>query len=160
MSPRRQNRQRNNFLENLPKITIENTSEDIKKSLRFSFKYFDNSQEPGQGFSDWECPKLIDLLEKLKEYSKKTKKELLNMRVGAGGLHILEIYGSFPISAKTDFVYPKHVPVDVQWARFRLSSTYRIIGFFISNDNSCKFELDSNTFYLVFLDKDHRFYKT
>ena len=88
---------------------------------------------------------------------KKEKKYWLNQRVGGGGLKILEIYGEFP--RNTDFKYPKHVPNGVRWARFRMESAMRLVGFFVSEDSAENQSLSTDVFYIVFLDKDHRFYK-
>ena len=70
---------------------------------------------------------------------------------------ILEIYGEFP--RNTDFKYPKHVPNGVRWARFRMESAMRLVGFFVSEDSAENQSLSTDVFYIVFLDKDHRFYK-
>ena len=72
-------------------------------------------------------------------------------------MKILAVYGEFPTN--TDFEYPKHVPEKVQWARFRMESAMRLVGFFVSEDVTKKLQLSSDIFYIVFLDKDHRFYK-
>lgn len=84
--------------------------------------------------------------------------------MGGGGLKVLEYYGDFPDNS--DFKHPKHVPADAHWARFRLGNKVRLVGFVISKDalkNMPEEEQEKfchNTFYVVFLDKDHKFYKT
>ncbi len=78
----------------------------------------------------------------------------------------LAYYQSFP--KKSNFKFPPHVPHDVIWSIFRLGSKVRLIGFVIPEklsgktieDEAGKFVLDCNTFYVVFLDKDHKFYIT
>lgn len=130
---------------------------DVKGKLSFSFKYFDGSQAAGQDFKDWTDKQKQELLEKLRDYSRENKKYWQNQRVGGGGLHILEIYGNFP--RNTDFTYPKHVPDGVKWARFRMESAMRLVGFFVSEESAREYGLSTDVFYIVFLDKDHRFYK-
>ena len=80
-----------------------------------------------------------------------------NQRVGSGGLKVLEIYGAFPCNS--DFVHPVHVPDDVRWARFRMESAVRLVGFFVDEDSARLKGLSTDIFYIVFLDKNHCFYK-
>lgn len=97
-------------------------------------------------------------MNKLEEYTKKEKLYWLNQRCGSGGLKILSVYGDFPVN--TDFKYPLHVPKEgLQWARFRLAQKVRIIGFFVTEETAKAYSLSTDTFYLVFLDREHRFYK-
>ena len=78
--------------------------------------------------------------------------------------HILEIYDRYP--AKSEFIEPKTVPHQARWARFRLEGKVRLIGFVLPNDYDgqehvgTKRRFDCNTFYVVFLDQNHLFYKT
>ena len=97
------------------------------------------------------------MLEKLRDYSRESKVFWLNQRIGGGGLKVLEIYGDFP--KNSDFEYPKHVPEKVRWARFRMESAMRLVGFFVPEDAVTELKLSSDIFYIVFLDKAHRFYK-
>ena len=144
------------YLDSLPQ------EDDFSKAsgcIAFSMRYFDKSQLAGQDFKDWTDKERLDLLNKLKEYSSNTKKYWLNERCGAGGLKILAIYGDFPVNS--DFEWPKHLPKEgVRWARFRLDQQMRIIGFFVDEETARTYSLSTDTFYLVFLDRDHRFYKT
>lgn len=65
-----------------------------------------------------------------------------------------------------NLIFPKHVPHQVSWARFRLESDNRLIGFVIPEEYHKKENIytkeyfDCNTFYIVFLDNTHRFYKS
>ena len=95
---------------------------------------------------------------KLKHYSGNTMGYWKNQRVGGGGLKVLELYKSFPVHS--DFIHPKHVPLDVKWARFSLESDMRLIGFVVPNDLVLLHKIPSNIFNVVFLDQHHRFYKT
>lgn len=157
MTPKKNNPRKECFLSNLPKHDIHSDIADVKGKLSFSFKYFDGNQEAGQDFKDWSDKQKQELLEKLRDYTREEKKYWLNQRVGGGGLKILEIYGEFP--RNTDFKYPKHVPNGVRWARFRMESAMRLVGFFVSEDSAENQSLSTDVFYIVFLDKDHRFYK-
>lgn len=90
-----------------------------------------------------------------------------NERVGKGNLKVLEYYQTFP--KNSDFKHPPYIPHDACWARFRLGSRVRLIGFVIPetvsgqiylDEKKREYKFDGNTFYVVFLDKNHVFYKT
>lgn len=153
----RRNPAKENFLRKFPNTLIENQLDKFNRNIYFSFQYFDNSQEAGQGFCDWSRDQLDRLLNKLKHYSGNTMGYWKNQRVGGGGLKVLELYKSFPVHS--DFIHPKHVPLDVKWARFRLESDMRLIGFVVPNDLVLLHKIPSNIFNVVFLDQHHRFYK-
>lgn len=130
----------------------------IHGNLSFSFQYFEKFQNAGQSFEDWQKDGILaDLMNTIKEFCGNTKLYWLNQRVGAGGLKKLAIYGDFPINS--DFEKPKYIPQNVLWARFRLDSSARLIGFFYSDEDAIENNLSSEIFYVVFLDKNHRFYK-
>lgn len=157
MVAKKTNPRKDKFLESLPKdVSIADIS-DVKGKLSFSFRYFDASQKAGQDFKDWTGEQKNQLLNKLRDYSREDKKYWLNQRVGGGGLKILEIYGAFP--RNSDFIYPVHVPDNVKWARFRMESAVRLVGFFIDEADAKSKGLSTDIFFVVFLDKDHRFYK-
>jgi len=155
-----QNTKKRDFLNHLPVSSLDNN--DINQRCKFNFSYFDSSQDAGRNFKDWPAIQLEKLLNKLKDYSCSPLLYWQNARCGAGGLKILEVYGGFP--KKSDFKHPQHVPYDVSWARFRLENMVRLVGFVIPKDiaERCKEHktLDCNTFYVVFLDREHKFYKT
>jgi hypothetical protein len=157
LAPKKTNPRKERFLSNLPAQKFVSEISDVKGKLSFSFKYFDGSQEAGQDFKDWNDKQKQELLEKLRDYSRESKLFWLNQRVGGGGLKVLEIYGDFP--KNSDFYYPKHVPEKVRWARFRMESAMRLVGFFVPEDAVEELKLSPDIFYIVFLDKDHRFYK-
>lgn len=158
MAFKKNNPRKNLFLENLPQVEIISDIMEVKGKLSFSFQYFDGSQEAGQDFKDWTNEQKDKLLDKLKDYSKETKVYWLNQRAGSGGLKILEIYGDFP--RNSDFTKPTHVPDNVKWSRFRMENKVRLVGFFIDDEEAKEKQLSSDVFYIVFLDKDHLFYKT
>ena len=155
MNPYKNNR-KDSFLNSRPTCSLDDPKQDMAERCKFNFSYFDNSQEAGQDFKDWTEGQLVKLLDKLKEYSIKSLQIWKTTKIGRGKNHVLEEYGSFP--RISDFVHPKHVPHQASWVRFRMESSVRLIGFMIPEDYKHKF--DRNTFYIVFLDKDHRFYKT
>ncbi|MFA0546387.1 hypothetical protein [Vibrio splendidus] len=154
------------FVASLPEATIETSK--IEKKCKLNLSYFDGHQSAGQGFPGWTYnsgnASLTNLLEKFKEYTQQPLNYWQNQRVGGGGLKVLEYYGDFP--SNSDFTHPRHVPADAHWARFRLGNKVRLVGFVISKsaikdlpeEEQDKF--DQNTFYVVFLDKEHKFYKT
>jgi hypothetical protein len=156
----------NQFVRSIPETIIETSK--INTKCKFNLSYFDENQPAGQKFSDWTLntgiSSLTNLLTKLKEYTQQPLNYWKNERVGGGGLKILEYYGDFP--KKSDFNHPRHVPSDACWARFRLGNKVRLVGFVISKDSIKNLtddeqkKYDRNTFYVVFLDKEHAFYKT
>jgi hypothetical protein len=147
------------FIAGLPTKSLESPDDEITSLCKFNFAYFDASS-PGQNFSDWNHAQLNQLLEKLNAYSKHSLSHWISQRGG----RIFTIYGDYP--SKSDFRRPRHVPHEAQWARFRLESAIRLIGFVIPRaldgkvhtKTNCAY--DSNTFYVVFLDAKHLFYKT
>lgn len=122
------------------KNVLKNTSTRPSKNelMVFSFKDFDTSQ--GQTFNQWGDAKLLRiLLDKIKEYSKKTIIEAT--RSG------FNIYGDFP--PKTEFSHPRHITDDAVWASMHIQGKERVAGHVVGN-----------VFYVVFLDQEHKFWKT
>lgn len=163
------NARKNRFLQSLPQSSLESC--DIASRSCFNFSYFEANQNAGQDFSQWGenqgASSLTALLDKIKSYSKEPLAYWRNERVGSKGLRVLAYYDQFP--KRSEFKHPPHVPHDVTWARFRLGNMVRLIGFVIpeslagkqySDDKGQKYFYDSNTFYVVFLDKDHQFFQT
>jgi hypothetical protein len=108
------------------------------KEIVFSFKDFDHTQ--GQTFVQWGDAKLLRiLLDKIREYSKKTIPEASQAS--------FRIYGGFPPHSR--FVHPKHIIPDAIWASMHIQGKECIAGHVIDN-----------IFYVVFLDKEHHFWKT
>jgi hypothetical protein len=161
------NSSKNAFLERIPDTDIENSG--IERRCKFNFSYFDSTQPAGQSFAEWseenhsDHTLLLELMDKLKHFTKEPLKYWASQRIGAGGLKVFECYKQFP--SRSDFIHPKYIPHDVHWARFRLASRVRLIGFVLPEEScatntGADYHLDTNTFYVVFLDKDHRFYRT
>lgn len=150
------------FLASFPKASIDLESDSLALRCKFNFSYFE-TQAAGQNFTDLDQAKLGALLGKLQEYSKESLDYWRNQRVGKSGT-VFATYGKFP--ARSDFTLPKHVPHQAEWGRFRLDWASRLCGFTIPKSydgkihKSCGRSFCSNTFYIVFIDEDHRFYKS
>ena len=146
---------------NLPLIqesaSLDLPTDILTKRCKFNFHYF-NKNCAGQDFKDWHPDKLIMLLEKLKIFSENSLDYWENQKP------TLVIYDHFPIPAKTDFKDPRNVPHEARWGRFRLGGKIRLIGFIIPESHhdreheKTKMRWDINTFYVVFLDENHRFW--
>ena len=149
------NQKRKAFLDRFPLPSLEDDRNNLTERCKFNFSYFTSNQAAGQDFHEWETKHLIDLLKKLKNYS------AMSLAYWKS-LNVLKIYGSFPTNS--DFVPPNSIPHQVLWGCFRLASKRRLPGFTIPTDlhrTSHKITgeyFDQNTFYVVFLDQDHRFY--
>ena len=150
------NRQKASFLKSIPQTSVDSENDTLASKCKFNFAYFD-VQPAGQSFEDWHKDDLSALLNKLKEYSK----EPLSYWKNNG---VLVVYGGFP--SKSNLKHPNHVPHQAQWARFRLKSAVRLVGFVLPEQydrkehNATKSLFDCNTFYIVFLDAKHQFYLT
>jgi len=157
------NNKRASFLASIPQVSLNADDNDLAERCKFNFSYFVNSDDAGQDFKDWTQEELIKLLEKLKEYSKFSLNHWKTQNVGSYPVFVN--YGSsFP--ANTDFTEPRHIPLEVEWCRIHLENKPRLIGFIVPDSyhdivqESSSFRFDKNTFYVVFLDKEHKFYLT
>ena len=118
----------------------------VKEEIRlilFSFKDFDKNQcPPGQNFEEWEKEGLLSkLMEKLIALNNTNIVEAQQKK-------IIELYDSFPPTS--DFSVPKYIEGDVRWGTIQDigGQKHRVAGYLIDN-----------VFYIVFLDKDHKFWK-
>jgi hypothetical protein len=119
--------------------SIEIRSGHRERFIVISFKDFDSNQ--GQSFGDWEVENLLALaVRKLQGVCGLTRIEAVQQQ-------IIKEYpkGSFP--DKSDFYHPKHIPEDIAWCSMHIQGKECVIGYF-----------DDNVFYIVFLDKEHRFW--
>lgn len=134
---------RKKFSDRLENDRTERKVSAEKVLFCFNLKDFDISQcPPGQTYDDWEKAKLLSaLMYKLQQLSQKTLIEAQQERM-------ITIYKNFPPTS--DFKIPKYIDNDVDWAVIKdlKGQKGRIAGY-----------IDGNVFYIVFLDKDHRFYK-
>lgn len=109
-------------------------------NFKLSFQYLDTSQKYGSSFKDWQKSGLLSqAMETLYGYC---CSPLMSQVDGDK----FTIYGSFPPKDKTLFKYPKHVPEDANWARIHVNGPAVVVGHIIGD-----------TFYVVFLDKTHKF---
>lgn len=147
---------------------LESTDNDLTKRFKINFSYFDNNQSAGYDFGDLTKEKLVNLFTKLKEHGKKSLNDLKTLPIGSGKRrrNVLEIYPSFPPKQKTSYKEPQFVPYQAMWGRIRLDYTGRLIGFVIPPEFHGKVNpstneyFDNNTFYVVFLDMDHKFWSS
>lgn len=158
------NVRKSSFIRGLPQSDVDNSGLISRSKVNFSF--FCADQEPASSFYDFSHEDLCKILVKIQSYTKESLNYWRSQRTGSGGLKVFVEYGEFP--TKSDFSHPPHVPHDVVWSRFRLDNTLRLIGFLIPSrlegvpcgKNPDAGVYDRNTFYVVFLDKNHKFYKT
>lgn len=157
------NSKQKKFLESFPEISFDSENCNHASRSKYNFSYFDPSQEVGQDFCAWTEEQLHKLFQKIVEYGKHPLSYWMTQRVGGGSRKILEVYGGFPV--RSDFQHPKHIPKNVQWARFRLEGEMRLVGFIVPSEldgkaskNNPRYSYCANTFYVVFLDGNHRFY--
>ncbi|HDZ9145655.1 hypothetical protein B4939_19160 [Vibrio cholerae] len=112
--------------------------------LTFSFKFLDQTQPKGkeETIALWEEKGLLKpLINRLKELSVLTREEALTQKQ-------LKNYGDFPPNSKTDFFHPAHVEKNVAWGVIEgIGGLPRVAGF-----------IQESTFYVVFLDSNHRFW--
>lgn len=127
---------------------IQNTRSERKvigeiPLLVFNFKDFDISQiPPGQTFAEWEKEGLLSsLMTKLVDLSQKNQ-------ITAAQQGCITVYDSFP--KNSDFKIPRFIEADVKWAVIKDigGQKHRVAGYIMDN-----------VFYVVFLDRDHSFYK-
>jgi len=128
----------------LENVREESKGLSIRNLLTFSFKDFDQSQpkKSPETLKIWSdkglLPKLFD---RLKHLANLTRSEAINEGQ-------LKEYGKFPDKDKTEFFIPAHVPSGANWTVIKkLGGKVRVVGYVLQN-----------TFYIVFLDSEHRFY--
>lgn len=157
----RPNTKKIGFLASIPIISIHDISNDLAKRAKFNFSYFCEQPQAGQNFNGWTNEELVGLCEKLVNFSREPLGYWEKTRAGMGKGHVFEVYDSFP--RKSNFDEPPHVPHQALWARFRIDRATRLVGFvlpseFDRKEQGCGYLFDCNTFYIVFLDKNHDFY--
>jgi hypothetical protein len=137
---------------------LESKEDELTIKCKFNFAYY-TEQPSGQSINDLDVTDLKDLMSKLVEFSKKPLDYWLNNRAGGG--RSLVIYKAFP--KVSEFTNPKHVPHQAWWGRFRIGKRKRLIGFVIPNEYHKNHHqktgepFDCNTFYVVFIDNNHKF---
>lgn len=112
-------------------------------NFKLSFQYLDTTQKYGSSFKDWQQAGLLSkALETLQGYC---CSPLLKQVDGDK----FTIYGAFPAPDFTMFEYPQNVPEDANWARIHITGSCVVVGHIVND-----------TFYVVFLDKTHKFWLT
>ena len=114
------------------------TVEKETKNLNFSFEDFCSNQKFASSFRDWQKDGLLSkAMETLNGYCKSPI--VYNDK--------FTFYGDFPKPEQTMFTFPGHVAEDASWVRIHVTGPAVVVGHIIRN-----------TFYVVFLDKTHKFF--
>ena len=109
-------------------------------NLNFSFEDFCSKQIYASSFLDWQnCGLLSKAMEILLGYS---KSPVIYDNAGK-----FTLYNDFPNSNETLFEFPEHITPDASWVRIHVNGPAVIVGHIVAN-----------TFYVVFLDKTHKFW--
>lgn len=125
------------------KKTLSVKDDNLKSNFKISLQYLDTTQKYGSGFKDWQRSGLLaNMLDTLCGFC---HKPLIEQVDGTK----FTIYGDFPPQERTMFEYPKNVPSDANWARIHITGKAVVIGHIVGD-----------TFYIVFLDKTHKFWLT
>jgi len=152
------NKRKSNALKELDRASLDDDSSNLTQRCKFNFSYFDGSQPAGQDVSDLSDEHLRTLINSLKDFSRSS----LEYWETQGSRFVM--YNKFP--TRTEFKHPRHVPHQACWGRFRLGSRFRLVGFIVPTilhgtpHHKTKELYDRNTFYIVFIDKNHLFWKT
>ncbi|MGM8361633.1 hypothetical protein ACSV4D_06945 [Flavobacterium sp. ARAG 55.4] len=127
------------------KSTLESKKSvnDSSENFKVSFQFIDTSQKFGSTFKDWQKSGLLAKM--LECFSGYCCNQLLQQVDGDK----FSIYGNFPPKDKTLFSFPEFVPEDANWARIHITGKVVVIGHIVKD-----------TFYVVFLDKTHKFWLT
>lgn len=116
---------------------------EVRDNFKVSFQYLDSSQKYASSFRDWQKAGLLSkMLEVIQGYCCRR----LNEQIDGNKF---TIYGDFPPQDKTLFIKPVHIPEDAKWARIHITGRAVVVGYVVSD-----------TFYVVFLDRSHKFYLT
>ena len=154
---KKNNSRKDKFIESIVSFSLQDVWPDISGRCRFNFSYFDANQEHATDVATWDEANLQRFFSKLVSYCNYPLSYWQRQTIGSHRNHVLEIYGAFP--RKSGFIHPAHVPSDVDWARFRLDGKKRLIGFTIPKCYcTADTHFDDTTFYIVFLDLEHKFY--
>lgn len=125
------------------KLEAKKRIADLPEHFTLSLSQFDCNQDYAADFSDWEALSLLSkALDTLKGFCCSTLHSQLDGKKFA-------VYNEFPDREKTYFSHPDHVPDDAMWARIHVTGEAVLAGHIVRN-----------TFYLVFLDTNHKFYLT
>lgn len=116
---------------------------ELTGNFQISLQYYNDDQPSKETLLDWQNDGLLaKALDVLKGYCQRPLHEQIDGDKFA-------MYNEFPPKDKTDFSFPKNVPEDAHWARIHVNGRSVIVGHVVNN-----------TFFIVFLDKNHRFWLT
>jgi len=125
-----------NFLEQ----SAKNATVADDDCFLISFKHLDKTQ--GASLEQWDSEhKLHRAMEVLSGYCQRSLRSQLSDK--------FTIYGGYPPSDKAGYKRPTYISEDAEWARIHINGLQILAG-----------HIYKNTFYVVFLDPDHNFYKT
>lgn len=152
--------------------SLNHDKNDLTIRSKINFSFLDISQEHGSDFTGLDKETLCTLLNHIKEHGKKSLENLSREGMGRGTGkdkkrgNIFQLYGDFPPRDKTCFREPSYIPIEAQWGRIRFGSKHRLIGFVVpASLHGTKHRItnelfDKNTFYVVFIDLNHKFYSS
>jgi hypothetical protein len=113
--------------------------------LTFSFKNLDERQPKAnpESLTNWHDENLLaSLVSRLKDLSQLGRSEATQQQQ-------IKIYGDFPPKDKTNFFHPEHVEKNVSWGVIKsIKGQVGTVAGYIVED----------TFHVVFLDKNHKFW--
>jgi hypothetical protein len=119
---------------------------EVRELLTFSFKNLVQNQPKNkpETVELWQNLNLVTILvNRLKDLSKLTRNEACIQQQ-------IKIYGDFPPKIKTDFILPDYFDKHLTWGVIEgLGGLPRVAGY-----------MSENTFYIVFLDSNHKFWKS
>lgn len=160
------NKKKDKYLLTIPTESLDQDTNNISRRMKFNFSFIDETQGLGLNITKLSKDQSNKLITKLKEYSRESFIHWERMKIGSGN-HRNSVYVNYiTFPNHSNFTFPKNVPHQVEWGRFRLESGLRLVGFTIPNDyhdkihkkSGCRFDI--NTFYIVFFDHEHNFYPT
>ena len=112
------------------------------ENLNFSFEDFCSKQKYASSFSDWQKEGLLSkTLETFTGYC--------SSPISYDDTGKFTLYNDFPRPHETLYTHPDHVTLDASWVRIHINGPAVVIGHVVKN-----------TFYVVFLDKTHKFFLT
>ena len=129
----------------LKEIEKPRSVNDTERTANFklSFQDLDTTQKFGSGFLDWQNVGLLShAMETLRGFCFSPLRQQIDGDK-------FTIYNSFPPEDRTMYDYPKNVPEDAHWARIHVNGPAVMVGHIVND-----------TFYVVFLDKTHKFWLT
>ena len=124
-------------------LSKKRSQKDLLKDNFFTISFRHLDSEQGDDFHRWEQKNI--LARSMNVLANLCSDTVLTQKDGKK----FTIYGDFPPKKKTDFVFPRHVPEDANWARIHVTGLQCIIGHIVDN-----------VFYVVFLDGEHKFWKS